>query len=115
MAITNYVRGQAVFKGSVRNSEGVDFSTGGGGGDLPTSTGANKVLFDDGATQAWSDSPVVKQVTLQAGLVEGVFGALMPGLVLKTTNLTAAMQTTPEDTPTTIFQMTKSGGDPPHL
>lgn len=30
----------------------------GGGGGLPSSTGANKVLFDDGMTQGWSNSPV---------------------------------------------------------
>src|SRR6266702_1756737 len=37
---------------------------GGGGGGLPTSTGANKVLFDDGATQAWSDAPFLAGLAL---------------------------------------------------
>lgn len=35
-----------------------------GGGSLPVSTGANKVLFDDGMTQGWSDSPIIDSLTL---------------------------------------------------
>ncbi len=37
---------------------------------LPVSTGANKVLFDDGETQAWSEAPILDTVTVERLLSE---------------------------------------------
>jgi len=50
-----------------------------GGGGLPPSTGANKVLADDGTTQGWSDTPILTSLTIPASdfdfeIIHDLFG-----------------------------------------